>query len=60
MLFTSFELLVSGVICGLQGLSYLQVPDCIWVFAYILFIHHNIHLDFELCTYCNILDIYLL
>ena len=25
------ELLVSSVICGLQGLSYLHVPDCIWV-----------------------------
>ena len=26
---------------------------------FILFIHHNIHFHFELCTYCNILDIYL-
>ena len=29
-------------------------------FSFILFIHHNIHFYFELCTYCNILDIYLL
>ena len=26
------EFLVSSVICRLQGLSYLNVPDCIWVF----------------------------
>ena len=29
-------------------------------FSFILFIHYNIHFYFELCTYCNILDIYLL
>ena len=25
-----------------------------------MFIHHNFQFHFELCTYCNILDIYLL
>ena len=50
------ELLVSSVICRLQGLSYSHVPECIEV-SFILFIHHNIHFYFELCTYCNILDI---
>ena len=34
-----------------------HVPECI-EFSFILFIHHNIHFYFELCTYCNILDIY--
>ena len=53
------ELLVSSVICRLQGLSYSHGPECI-EFSFILFIHHNIHFYFELCTYCNILDIYLL
>ena len=43
-------------------LSHLHVPDCIWVFFYLVwfvFIHHNFQFYFELCTYCNILDIYL-
>ena len=31
----------------------------VYEFSFILFIHHNIHFYFELCTYCNILDIYL-
>ena len=52
------ELLVSSVICRFQGLSYSHLPECI-EFSFILFIHHNIHFYFELCTYCNILDIYL-
>ena len=52
------EFLVSSVICRFQGLSYSHVPECI-EFSFILFIHHNIHFYFELCTYCNILDIYL-
>ena len=52
------ERLVSNVICRFQGLSYSHVPECI-EFSFILFIHHNIHFYFELCTYCNILDIYL-
>ena len=52
------ELLVSCVICRFQGLSYSHVPECI-EFSFILFIHHNIHFYFELCTYCYILDIYL-
>ena len=44
-------------------LSHLHVPDCIWVFFYFVwfvFIHHNFQFYFELYTYCNILDIYLL
>ena len=52
------ERLVSSVICRFQGLSYSHVPECI-EFSFILFIHHNIHFYFELCTYCIILDIYL-
>ena len=52
------EILVSSVICRFQGLSYSHVPECI-EFSFILFVHHNIHFYFELCTYCNILDIYL-
>ena len=35
---------------------------CIGVFFYFVwfvFIHHNFQFYFELCTYCNILDIYL-
>ena len=43
-------------------LSYYQVPHCIRVFFYFVwfvFIHHNLQFYFELCTYCNILDIYL-
>ena len=43
-------------------LSHYQVPHCIRVFFYFLwfvFIHHNFQFYFELCTYCNILDIYL-
>ena len=39
---------------GFQGLSYLHE------FSFILFIHHNIHIYFELCTYCKIWDIYVL
>ena len=47
--------------CG--DLSHLHVPDCIWVFFYFVwfvFIDHNFQCYFELCTYSNILDIYLL
>ena len=44
------ERLVSSVICRFQGLSYSHVPECI-EFSFILFIHHNIHFYFELCTY---------
>ena len=43
-------------------LSYHQVPHCIRVFFYFVwfvFIHHNFQFYFELCTYCNILNIYL-
>ena len=42
--------------------SHYQVPHCIRVFFYFVwfvFIHHNFQFYFELCTYCNILDIYL-
>ena len=31
------EFLVSSVTCRLQGLSYLHVPDCIWVFFYFVY-----------------------
>ena len=40
----------------------IQVPHCIRVFFYFVwfvFINHNFHFYYELCTYCNILDIYL-
>ena len=43
-------------------LSRYQVPHCIRVFFYFVwfvFIHHNFQFYFKLCTYCNILDIYL-
>ena len=43
-------------------LSHYQVPYCIRVFFYFVwfvFIHHNFQFYFKLCTYCNILDIYL-
>ena len=43
-------------------LSHYQAPHCIRVFFYFVwfvFIHHNFQFYFELCTYCNILDIYL-
>ena len=43
-------------------LSHYQVPHCIRVFFYFVwfvFIHRNFQFYFELCTYCNILDIYL-
>ena len=43
-------------------LSHHQVPHCIRVlfyFVWFVFIHHNFQFYFELCTYCNILDIYL-
>ena len=42
-------------------LSHYQVPHCIRVFFYFVwfvFIHHNFQFYFELCTNCNILDIY--
>ena len=43
-------------------LSHYQVPHCIRVFFYFVwfvFIHHNFQFYFKLCTYCNILDIYI-
>ena len=43
-------------------LSHYQVPHCIRVFFYFVWfviIHHNFQFYFKLCTYCNILDIYL-
>ena len=67
----AFIMLLSGVpdlwdrnkILRCVVLSHLHVPDCIWVFFYFVwfvFIHHNFQFYFELCTYCNIFDIYLL
>ena len=63
-------LLLSGVpdffdrnkILSGYDLSHYQVPHCIRVFFYFVwfvFIHHNFQFYFKLCTYCNILDIYL-
>ena len=46
-----------GVICPI-----IQVPHCIRVFFYFVwfvFINHIFQFYYELCTYCNILDIYL-
>ena len=43
-------------------LSHYQGPHRSRVFFYFVwfvFIHHNFQFYFELCTYCNILDIYL-
>ena len=44
-------------------LSHYQVPHCIlrvfFYFVWFVFIHHNFQFYFELCTYCDILDIYL-
>ena len=66
----TFSALLSGVPDFFDGnkilsggdLSHYQVPHCIRVFFYFVwfvFIHHNFQFYFELCTYCNILDIYL-
>ena len=53
------ELLVSCVICRFQGLSYLHMPHCIWLFFYFVnSSHYSSYSDF--CTKCNILDINLL
>ena len=65
-----FTILLSGVpdffdrnkILSGGDLSHYQVPHCIRVFFYFVwfvFIHHNFQFYFELCTYYNILDIYL-
>ena len=46
-----------AVICPI-----IQVPHCIRVFFYfvwLVFINHIFQFYYELCTYCNILDIYL-
>ena len=67
---TGYNILLSGVpdffdrnnILSGGDLSHYQVPHCIRVFFYFVwfvFIHHNFQFYFELCTYCNILDIYL-
>ena len=66
----TFQWLLSGVpdffdrnkILSGGDLSHYQVPHCIRVFFYFVwfvFIHHNFQFYFELCTYCDILDIYL-
>ena len=46
-----------AVICPI-----IQVPHCIRIFFYFVwfvFINHIFQFYYELCTYCNILDIYL-
>ena len=46
-----------AVICPI-----IQVPHCIRVFfsfVWFVFINHIFQFYYELCTYCNILDIYL-
>ena len=69
-LYNECDYLLSGVpdffdhnkILSGGDLSHYQVPHCIRVFFYFVwfvFIHHNFQFYFELCTYCNILDIYL-
>ena len=69
-LFSLADYLLSGVpdffdrnkILSGYDLSHYQVPYCIRVFFYFVwfvFIHHNFQFYFELCTSCNILDIYL-
>ena len=66
----NFHYLLSGVpdffdrnkILSGYDLFHYQVPHCIRVFFYFVwfeFIHHNFQFHFKLCTYCNILDIYL-
>ena len=37
----------------------LTVLRVFFYFVWFVFIHHNFQFHFELCTYCNILDIYL-
>ena len=37
----------------------LTVSRVFFYFVWFVFIHHNFQFYFELCTYCNILDIYL-
>ena len=68
--YETFTVLLSGepdyfgrnkILSG-YDLSHYQVPHCIRVFFYFVwfvFIHHNFQFYFKLCTYCNILDIYL-
>ena len=56
------DLLDRNKILSGGDVSHYQVPHCIRVFFYFVwfvFIHHNFQFYFELCTYCNILDIYL-
>ena len=66
----SADMLLSGVpdffdrnkILRGGDLSHYQVPHCMRVFFYfvwVVFIHHNFQLYFKLCTYRNLLDIYL-
>ena len=68
--FQNLDVLLSGVpdffdrnkILGGYDLSHYQVRHCIRVFFYFVwfvFIHHKFQFYFKLCTYCNILDIYL-
>ena len=68
--YLNINILLSGVpdffdrnkILSGGDLSHYQVPHCIRVFFYFVwfvFIHHNFQFYFKLCTYCNILNIYL-
>ena len=58
MLFTSLSSLSLVSFAGSRAcLIYMYLT--VYEIYFILFIHLNIHFYFELCTYCNILDIYL-
>ena len=43
----------------LSHIKCLTVLRVFFYFVWFMFIHHNFQFYFELCTYCNILDIYL-
>ena len=57
-----FAWLSSWSLVSFAGCRACLVYMCLTVyeFSFILFIHHNIHFYFELCTYCDILDINIL
>ena len=46
------------VICPI--IKCLTVLEFSFYFVWFVFLHHNLQFYFELCTYCNILDTYLL
>ena len=60
--FVLFGYLSSWSLVSFAGCKACLIYICLtaYEFSFILFIHHNIHFYFELCTYYNILDIYLL